>query len=141
MSQENVETVRRGFAKLARSFPVHELEGRLSDGSLAEFFDPEVEWIPVTQSVLATGRYHGYDGVRRFWIEFLSPWDEYDIEAQELFDRGDQVAVVMRMRGRTHEVEIDEIWSSLYDIRDGRIIRVQAFTSRVGALEAAGLSE
>jgi ketosteroid isomerase-like protein len=141
MSQENVETVRRGFAKLARDFPVDELESRLSDGSLAEFFDPEVEWIPVAESLLATGSYHGYEGVRRFWTEFLSIWDGYDIEAQELFDRGDQVAVVMRMRGRTYEVEIDEIWSSLYDIRDGRIIRVQAFTSRHGALEAAGLSE
>jgi ketosteroid isomerase-like protein len=141
MSQKNVQTVRRAFAELATGFPVDELESHLSDDALAEFFDPEVEWIPATQSLLATGSYHGYEGVRRFWTEFLSIWDEYDIQAQELFDRGDQVAVVMRMRGRTHQVEIDEIWSSLSSIRDGRIVRVQGFASRDGAVEAAGLSE
>ena len=141
MSQQNLEIVRRAFAELATSFPVHEVESHLSDAALAEFFDPQVEWIPVTQSLLATGSYIGYEGVCRFWTEFLSTWDEYDIEAQEFFDHGDQVAVVMRMRGRTHNVEIDEIWSSLSSMRDGRIVRIQGFASRGGALEAAALSD
>jgi hypothetical protein len=33
--------------------------------------------------------------------------------------------------------EIDEVWSSLQ--RDGRIVRIEGFASRDGALEAAGL--
>jgi len=40
-----------------------------------------------------------------------------------------------------HELEIDEIWSALFTMRDARIVRVQDFASRDGALEAAGLSE
>jgi ketosteroid isomerase-like protein len=137
VSRENVELVRRAFAELATDFPIEELEARLSDAALEEFFDPEIEWVPVTQSLLASGTYRGYEGVRRFWSEFLSTWEEFEIEAQELVDCGDHVAVVMRMWGRTHELELDVTWSSLNTVRDGRVVRVQGFTSRDGALEAA----
>jgi ketosteroid isomerase-like protein len=141
MSQQNVELVRRLFAELAPNFPVDEPESRLTDATLGEFFDPEIEWVPVRQSLLAVDSYRGYDGVRRFWIEFLSTWEEYVVEPQEFFDRGDQVAVIMRMSGRTHDLAIQETWSSLYTLRNGRILRIEAFTSRDGAVEAAGLSE
>ena len=40
-----------------------------------------------------------------------------------------------------HDVDIDELWSGLYTFRNGRILRVQGFVSRDGALEAAGLSK
>ena len=40
-----------------------------------------------------------------------------------------------------HDLEVDEVWSALYVLRDQRIVRVEAFTSREGALEAAGLQE
>ena len=139
MSQENVAIVRRAFAALAgESVERDELEGRLTDAALREFFDPDVEWIPTGQSPLATSEYHGYEGVRRFWAEVLTAWDEYRMEPQEFFDAGTQVAVVMRMRGKTHEVEIDEVWSGLWTLRNGRAVRVQGFASRDGALEAAG---
>jgi ketosteroid isomerase-like protein len=98
----------------------------------------EVEWIPAQQSPLGGGSYRGYEGVRRFWTGFLSAWDEYTIEPVEFIDRGDQVAVVMRMTARTEGLQIDEVWSSLSTLRDGKIIRVQGFTSRDGALEASG---
>lgn len=140
MSQENVELVRRLFAEVPSGISPGELEHILNDVTLEQFFDPDIEWIPVTQSLLATGSYRGYEGVRRFWREFLSIWEEYDIKGEDFVDCGDQVAAVMRMRGRTHDVEVDETWSSLHTIRDGRIIRVQGFTTRQGALEAAGAS-
>jgi ketosteroid isomerase-like protein len=141
MSRENVALVRRLFAELASGFPVDEVERQLSDEVLAEFFDPNVEWVPVTQSLLAVESYRGYGGVRRFWTEFLSTWDQYAIDLREAFDAGDQVAVVMRLAGRTHDLEVDETWSSLHTVRDGRIVRVEGFSNRDGALKAAGLSD
>jgi ketosteroid isomerase-like protein len=85
--------------------------------------------------------YRGYDGVRRFWTQFLSGWDEYGVEVEELIDAGDQVVAVMRLSGRTNELEVDEARSSLLTLRDGRIVRIEPFASKDGALEAAGLSE
>jgi len=63
------------------------------------------------------------------------------IEPEEFLDRGDQVVLVTRMRGRLHELEIDAVWSALSTHRDGKIVRYQSFGTRDGALEAAGLRE
>lgn len=142
MSQQNVESARRMFAELGSSGfrNVDQVEGLLSDAALSEFCDPRVEWVPVSQSLLAVETYQGYEGVRRFWADFLSTWNEFSIVPEEMLDAGDQVAVVMRMAGRMDDIEIDELWSSLLTFRDGRVIRIQGFSSRDGALEAAGLS-
>jgi ketosteroid isomerase-like protein len=84
-------------------------------------------------------RYVGFDGVRRFWGEFVSAWEDYRVEALTLRDAGDQVAVVVHIVGRTHGIEVDGTRSSLLTVRDGKV--VQAFADPDGALEAAGLSE
>jgi ketosteroid isomerase-like protein len=47
--------------------------------------------------------------------------------------------VVVRIVGRANELELEETQSSLLTIRDGRVVRVQAFADPEGAREAAGL--
>ena len=139
MSQENVEVVRRLFAAL-QSLDVGNFERRFDE--VREIFDPEVEWVAPPHSLLASEEYRGYDGVRRFWTQFLSAWDEYGVEVEELIDAGDdRVVAVMRLSGRTNELEVDEARSSLLTLRDGRIVRIEPFASKDGALEAAGLEE
>ena len=96
MSQENVEAVRRLFAAF-RGVDVGNFEHRLDE--VREIFDPEVEWIAAPHSLLASEEYRGYDGVRRFWTQFLSAWDEYGVQVDELIDAGDQVVAVMRLSG------------------------------------------
>lgn len=137
VSAENIELVRRLYAELAGG-PVQEFETRLTDEALGAVLDPEIEWVPVPDSLLAVDRYRGFDGTRRFWGEFLSAWEEYRVEPVEFYDTGDQVAVVVHIVGRTHEVEVDQTRSSLLSIRNGRIIRVEAFADPEGAREAAG---
>jgi hypothetical protein len=58
-----------------------------------------------------------------------------------LIDAGDQVVAVLRLSGRTNELEIDEARSLLLTLREGRIVRIQPFASKDCALEAAGLRE
>jgi ketosteroid isomerase-like protein len=82
---------------------------------------------------VAVDRYVGFDGVRRFWGEFVSAWEDYRVA-------GDQVAGVVHIVGRTHGIEVDGTRSSL-TVRDGKVVRVQAFADPDAALEAAGLSE
>src|ERR671910_1719364 len=74
VSQENVELVRRLYAELASEGSTQEFEQRMSDDALGRFLDPEIEWLPVTESLLAVDIYRGFDGVRRFCGEFLSAW-------------------------------------------------------------------
>jgi ketosteroid isomerase-like protein len=138
VSQENVELVRRFYAEIASGASTREFEQRLTDEALSAFLDPEIEWIPVTESLLAVDSYRGFDGVRRVWGEFLSTWEGYRVEPLEFYDAGDQVAVVVHIVGRTHGLEVDETRSSLLTIRHGRVVRVQAFPDREGAREALG---
>ena len=136
MSEENVEVARRLVATLGKS----QVED-LTDDALGHFFDPDVEWVPEPQGVLAGNSYVGFEGIRRFAADFVSAWDEISVEAQDLREAGDRVVAILQMRGRMHDVDIDELWSGLYTFRNGRILRVQGFVSRDGALEAAGLSK
>ena len=139
VSRENVELVRRLYAELASDGFTQEFERRLTDDALSRFLDPGIEWLPVTHSLLAADSYRGFAGVRRFWGEFLSSWESYGVEPLRIDDAGDQVAVVVRIVGRTHELEVDETRSSLLTIRAGRIVRVQSFADPEAAREAAGL--
>ena len=63
----------------------------------------------------------------------------YRVETLSLEDAGDQVAVVVRIVGLPHELVVDETRSSLLTVRDGRVVRVQAFADPDGARRAAGL--
>ena len=138
MSQENVELVRRLYAELAGGGSAQEFEQRFTDEALSAFLDPGIEWVPVADSLLAVDRYRGFDGVRQFWGEFVAAWEEYRVEPLRFYDDGEQVAVVVHIVGRTRGVEVDQTRSSLLTIRDGRVIRVEAFADPDGAREAAG---
>jgi ketosteroid isomerase-like protein len=138
VSQKNVEMVRRLYAELASEGSPQEFEQRMSDDALARFLDPGIEWVPVTESVLAVDSYRGFDGVRRYWGEFLSAWESYRVEPLRFYDAGDQVAVVVYIVGRTHELEVEQTRSSLLTVRDGRVVRVESFADPDGARQAAG---
>jgi ketosteroid isomerase-like protein len=125
--RENVELVRRLYAQLASEGSTHEFEQRLTDDALSRFLDPGIEWVPVSHSLLAVESYRGFDGVRRFCGEFLSTWESYRVELLRVYDAGDQVGVVVRIVGRTNELEVDETQSSLLTVRNGRVVRVQSF--------------
>jgi ketosteroid isomerase-like protein len=140
MSQENVELVRRLYAELASGGSADAFEQRLTDDALSAFLDPGIEWVPPPESLMAVDNYRGFDGTRRLWGEFVSTWDDYRVEPQNFYDAGDRVAVVVHIVGRTHGVEVDETRSSLLTIRDGRVVRVQAFADPDGARQAAGLA-
>jgi ketosteroid isomerase-like protein len=139
VSRENIELVRRLYGELASEGSTPEFEQRLTDEALSRFLDPGIEWVPVAHSLLAVESYRGFDGVRRFWREFLSTWESYKVEPLSFYDAGDEVAVAVHIVGRTHELEVDETRSSLLTLRDGRVVRVQSFADPEGAREATGL--
>jgi ketosteroid isomerase-like protein len=139
VSPENVELVRRLYAELASEGSPREFDQRLTDDALGRFLDSGIEWVAVPDSLLAVESYRGFDGVRRVWSEFLSAWESYRVEPLRFHDAGDQVAVVVRIVGQTHELVVEETRSSLLTVRDGRVVRVESFADPEGAREALGL--
>lgn len=132
MSQANVETV----MELTRRFAAGEDVTR-------EYFDPEIVWDTSASGLPSAGVYHGHRGVRRFFGDWLAPWDDYAIEAGEAIDAGDAVVLVFRQAGtgRGSGVRIERDFFAVYDLRDSKVVRFRLFESRAQALEAVGLSE
>ena len=75
---------------------------------------------------------------------FLAAWDEYRWEADRFVAvQEDRVLVLItaRGRGKGSSVEVEAYWAQLWTFRDGKATRLEGFTNRAEALEAAGLSE
>ena len=127
MSRENVEVVRRLFDALDRQ----DWERALGA------FNPEVEWSPTE------GTFRGVEGVVTSLAEWLEPWEEHHIEAEEIVEAGDQVLAVIHLTGRVEGsgMEIDQRFFQVYAVRNGRIVRMVEFVTRAEALEAAGIRE
>lgn len=124
MSQRNVEVVQKLFAALDRQ----DWEAALG------CFDPGVEWSPTE------GTFHGLEGVVGALAEWLEPWDEHHIEAEEFSEAGGDVIAVIHLTGRGagSGMEIDQRFFQVYSVADGKITRMVEFLRRTDALEAAG---
>jgi ketosteroid isomerase-like protein len=130
MSQANVEVVRRAIA--------YEYYGV---GDLAEakaIFDPRVVLNPIDEDASS-----GFDAMRADMERWASAFDELKVTIEELIDAGDRVVVVThhRGRGRASGVEVDTRFYEVYALHGGKVSRVDEYTDRAEALEAAGLRE
>ena len=128
MSQENVELVQRAFEAYVR-------EGA---GGGIEAFDPEVVWHPADEAPQ-----HGVDAALAHLRRWEAEWDELSTVPEEFIDADDVVLVAVRFsgRGKASGIEVETVTYELYTVRDGKIVRMDEFTERSAALEAAGLSE
>lgn len=132
MSAENVEVVRQ--------FAGHWVSGEWA--GLEDLVDPDVEQHS-TIGGLEQGRVlHGLAEIRRDYELVEESWDEHRMEVDDVIDAGDRVVLLHReyQRGRGSGVELQIEAAVVFDLRDGRISRIQGYLDRGAALGAAGLS-
>jgi ketosteroid isomerase-like protein len=132
MSQDNVEVVRRMHAVALQP-------GRVAD-FVAEFFDPEIEWHD-SAAFPGAGVYQGHDALRRHIEDYLDAWTETKVEIEEIGPVGDRVVARIRYVGRGRESGVrlqDNGTTGIYEMRNGRILRVRQFVDEAEALEIAG---
>jgi hypothetical protein len=131
MSQENVALALRAYDAFNR---------RDWDAMLA-LVDDEVE----VESRLAgmEGGYHGHEGVRRWWADFLGAFPDYTVEVEELSDRGEVTLGHIRGWGHSAGSEmplVDPFWQPIR-WRDGKCVWWRNCATEAEALEAAGLRD
>ena len=137
MSQEDVEIARSGFEAFNRAF---------SEG-------------PPTSTRHSTRRSSGsrcrrswrqritgaHDEVRDWLEEMKRDWTSFEVRPEQFRDLGNGRVLALgswRAQGRGSEVPLEfpqAAW--LVQYRKGKLVRLQTFTERKQALEAAGLSE
>jgi uncharacterized protein len=128
MAAVDAETVRRGIDAYNRG----DVE------ALIELSDPEITMVPV-RALLEGGEYRGHEGVRRFIADMDEDWASRQIEIDEIRDLDDAVLVLgtFAATGRSgNEVRYPLAWHSTY--REGKLLRMQAYSDRDAALRALG---
>jgi ketosteroid isomerase-like protein len=93
--------------------------------------------------VTSPGTYRGFDEIRRFFDDLFEPFEEITVEPQKFFDRGDRIAVLLKVRSRPRgsSAAIENRIGHLWTMRDGKAVRLEIFPEREKALEAIGLSQ
>ena len=85
--------------------------------------------------------YKGLEGLVEGWRDWLLPWHSYWMRAEEFIEAGDNVVVHVRVAARTERdgVAVEHSPSSVWTVKDGRIVAVRFYLERDGALSFAGI--
>jgi hypothetical protein len=131
MSKENVDRA----LELLDAFNRRDLDAfvALADDGI------EVE----SRLVAMEGGYHGHEGLRTWWGDFLGAFPDYNLEVEELRDLGD--VTLGHMRGWGHGADsatplVDPFWIPMR-WRDGKLVWWRNCATEAEALEAVGLRE
>ena len=106
-------------------------------------YDPAIVWDSRHLSPIELrGLYHGHEGVRQFFRQWLESFESFDARAETFIDAGDKVIVGIRLhgRGKVSGVAVEMPRWNVYGIRKGLIVSVELFETEAEALAAAGLS-
>ena len=126
MPEENLDLIRAGFAAHNR--------GDLD--ALVELYDPDVVF-----ETLLLGTHRGNEAIRLIFEENQKTLSGYDVEPVELIEFGDQVVAVAQVTGvgPVSQMSMDGgTFAFLFTVKEGRIVREQAFRNKDEAVEAAG---
>ena len=132
MSQENVEIIRRAYEAANRD----DVDNAVAD------FAPDCEYVP-SGKFPTDEVYRGPEGFKRFIAWLTDAFDEVHLDTHELIASDDKVFVHQTNSGRGKMSGAEASWELwlVWTLREGKIVRGQAFTTREEALEAAGLEE
>jgi ketosteroid isomerase-like protein len=140
MSETDLETVQQ--SNVDRLRPVYEEWGRGNWTPRFDVYADDMEWGWSDEFPGLAGVYSDPSLRSRRLREWLSEWDDWRCEAEEFVTNGEFVVVLARYSGRGKEsgVTVDTEGAHLWQMRDGRAIRLEVFSSRSKALAAAGLA-
>src|SRR4051794_26848795 len=132
MSEENVQLV-RDFVEAGQREDWKRVE---------ELISPDVEMLGTVGGLGEGQVYSGLTEMRdEFETDDLEAWEERRLEPQEFLHLNDLVVVLLReyRRGRGSGVELESDTAVVFEVRDGRIARMQGYMDQDAALAAAGL--
>jgi ketosteroid isomerase-like protein len=131
LSERNVDQLRAGF----QAFATGDID------AVMDLFDDDVEWSPAIAPLLGVETIRGKEALRRFFVrDLFDGFDEFRAEPLSIEDFGDYALVTTRYTGRGERsgIEMDQTYSSVYEIREGKTVWFRDYETREQALEAIG---
>jgi len=113
--------------------------------SSAEWAHPEIEFVAAEGP--DPSRSVGVAAMAQRWQQWMTVWENYRSEADEYRELDEErVLVLMRHggRGKTSGVaveQLDQRGANLFDLRDGKVVRLTLYWHRDRALADLGLAK
>jgi len=123
----NVETIARAHAAFARGDV---------DGILGQL-EPNVEW-RIPESLPYGGTYRAPAGVAAFYAALKQHWGRYELVLERLIDAGPTVISLGRFVGRGRGGTFDSPFALVWELVDGRVVRMQQYTDTASLVAALG---
>ena len=131
MSQENVE----------RTYRAMDAVNRRDLDTLLALADDDVEAFPV--AVAVDGGYHGHEGMRRWWKNWLDVFPDWSIDVVDVHDVGDLTVATLcfRAHGAGSDIPLDQTMWQVVRWQRGKYVWWRSFDTRAEALEVVALPE
>jgi ketosteroid isomerase-like protein len=142
MSEENVKLARDVFLAASRGGALDALDQDALERAF-KLFHPEIE-IREDPRFPEAGVFRGQNAVRSYFAQFTEQFDEFRFDFEDVLDAGgDRMVLLFHLHGRGKDsgAVFEERPAWVQTIRDGRVVRIEAYLDRADALEAAGLRE
>jgi uncharacterized protein len=112
------------------------LNRRDIDGTIAALHD-DAMWVEHSDLPEA-GSYEGVPAIRAFLEQFLESWEDFHQDIEDKVVRGHCALLFIHLeaRGKGSGIEVDSRYAHLWELRDGRGTRVDAYYDRDQALAA-----
>ena len=133
MSQANLDALSDGFDALNSA----------DLGRILAFIDADFAAVTPAAFSAEPDTYRGHDGVRRYLRSFGDDMEDIRFHPDRFWDAEDAVVVDVRLtaKGKRTAIPVEQRFTQVWTMREGKAVRVRAYASPADALEAVGLTE
>jgi ketosteroid isomerase-like protein len=134
MHEHIIDGLRRAYAAFSRG----DIQGAIDAVEPA----PDILWIE-PEEFYAGGTYHGPEGVARYLTLSHNASEKVQSVPEEILENGNSILVLVHFQawpkggGQPREGHIADV----YTVRDGKIVRMQAYSDSDVARRAVGLAQ
>jgi len=116
--------------------PIYDDWGRGNWRPRFDVYHPNMEWGWSEEFPGLAGVYEDHDDPNPRLIAWLSGWEHWRAEADQYLEFGDHVVVLATYhgRGRGSGVELSQEGAHVWELRDGKVVRLEIFATRAKAL-------
>jgi ketosteroid isomerase-like protein len=119
-------------------FAAYEAWSRRDIDALLERVHPEAEARPILGANIGASVYRGHEGLREWFRDLHQEWETFQTRVTRIDERRDRAVLTIDIhaRGRVSGVVIDGDLYHLVELRDGMILRLEAFRDKDAAMRA-----
>ena len=119
-------------------YAAYEAWSRRDLDALLEVVHPAAEARPILGANIGASVYRGHEGLREWFRDLHQEWETFQTRVTRIDVRGDRAVLTIDVhaRGRASGVVIDGDLYHLVELRDGMILRLEAFRDKDAAMQA-----